>query len=215
MNTIADSIGIRGDSNQILFNIVEKYHDGQAFKTVKRNVMNIDGRYGFLFANGVAFNFLKEYYSGSTPTPTKAAAILSRAVLSAIRGGDFAKWLFRNFKAKITVDGAVWPYREYFMIVAATIDNLGFGFNPFVKVFDKPECFDIIGVLGSAMDVAKSLPSIRLGRPLNKNTYIDAAAIEVIFESEEPMKYTIDGDIYESGEKMMMKVGPKLELIVS
>ncbi len=215
MNTIADSIGIRGDSNQILFNIVEKYHNNTPFKTVKRNVMNIDGRYGFLFANGVAFNFLKEYYSGSTPTPAKAAAILSRGVLSAIRGGDFAKWLFKKFSAKITVDGYVWPHREYFMIVAATIDNLGFGFNPFVKVFDKPNCFDIVGVLCEAMDVAIALPSIRLGRPLDPKKFIDAAAEEVIFEAEEPMKYTIDGDIYESQERMIMKVGPKLELIVS
>ncbi|MCX7945143.1 MAG: diacylglycerol kinase family protein [Deltaproteobacteria bacterium] len=215
MNTIADSIGVKGDSNQILFNIVEKYHNNIPFKTVKRNVMNIDGRYGFLFANGVAFNFLKEYYSGSTPTPVKAAAILARAVASAMRGGDFAKWLFRKFNAKITVDGCEWPHREYFMIVAATIDNLGFKFNPFVKVFDKPNCFNIVGVLCEAIGVAVSLPAIRLGLPLNKEKYIDAAAEEVIFESEEPMKYTIDGDIYESGEKMIIRVGPKLELIVN
>lgn len=215
MNTIADSIGIRGDSNQILFNIVEKYHNGQPLKTVRRNVMNIDGRYGFLFANGVAFNFLKEYYSGGTPTPAKAAIILSRAILSAMRGGDFAKWLFRKFRARISVDGRVWQYKEYFAILAATIDNLGFGFNPFVKVFDKPNCFDIVGVIGDAMDVVKTLPSLRLSRPLDNKVYIDAAAEEVIFEAEEPMKYTIDGDIYESKERMVMKVGPKLELIVS
>jgi len=215
MNTIADSIGIRGDSNQILFNIVEKYHNNIPFKTARRNVMNIDGRYGFLFANGVAFNFLKAYYSGSTPTPTKAATILTKAILSATRGGDFAKWLFKKFKADIYVDGSKWPYKEYFMIVAATIDNLGFGFNPFVKVFDKENCFDIIGVMCEAMDVVMSLPAIRMGLPLNQDKFIDAAAEEVIFESEEPMKYTIDGDIYESGERMIMKAGPKLELIVS
>ncbi|MGC8928633.1 MAG: diacylglycerol/lipid kinase family protein [Myxococcota bacterium] len=215
MNTIADSIGIRGDSNQILFNIVEKYHNNIPFKTVLRNVMNIDGRYGFLFANGVAFNFLKEYYSGGTPTPTKAATILTRAILSAVRGGDFARWLFRKFKAKITVDGLLWPHTEFFMITAATIDNLGFGFNPFVKVFDKPDCFNIVGVLCEAMGVVTALPSIRLGMPLDQKKFIDAAAMEVIFEAEEPMKYTIDGDIYESMERMVMKVGPKLELIVS
>ncbi len=215
MNTIANSVGIKGDSNQILFNIVEKYHNNIPFKTVKRNVMNIDGRYGFLFANGVAFNFLKEYYSGSTPTPTKAATILSKGILSALKGGDFARWLFSKFIARITVDGYVWPHNEYFMIAAASIDNLGFGFNPFVKVFDKPNCFNIVGVFCEAMGVVQSLPAIWLGRPLNPNKYIDAAAEEVIFESEEPMKYTIDGDIYESGEKMIMKVGPKLELIVS
>ena len=216
MNTIAKSFGIKGTTDTILFNIVEKYHTGAPFKTVRRPIMKIgEGKYGFLFGNGVVHNYLAEYYSTGRPSPWRAVTTLSRAVASATIDGDFSRRMFKPFMAKVWVDGRKWESEEYFSVLAASIEDIGLGFKPFVKATESLERFAIVGVITNALGVSLSLPAMALARPLSRERFIDAAAERVVFETEEPLKYTIDGDIYETGTHLELTAGPVLDLIVS
>jgi diacylglycerol kinase family enzyme len=216
MNTIAKSFGIKGTTDTILFNIVEKYHTGEPFRTVRRPIMRIgEGRYGFLFGNGVVHNYLAEYYATGRPSPWRAVTTLSRAVASATIDGDFSRRMFRPFKAKVWVDGEKWEPEEYFAVMAATIVDIGLGFKPFVKAAESLDRFGVIGVVTNALGVSLALPGMALARPLNPKKFLDAAARRVVFETDGPLKYTVDGDIYETGTRLELRTGPVLELVVN
>jgi diacylglycerol kinase family enzyme len=215
MNTIANSCGISGTTDTILYNMVEKYHTGKPFKTTTRVIMKIGDKYGFLFGNGVVHAFLAEYYATGKPSPWRAVTTLSRGVFSAISDGDLAQRMFKRFNAKVWVDGVKWEQEDFFAVMAASIEHLGLGFAPFKRALDKPGHFCVLAVKGNAYDVSIALPSIRFSKTMNPKTFIDAATRHVVFETEEPLKYTIDGDIYETGTHLELSSGPELELIVS
>lgn len=216
MNTIAKSFGIKGTTDTILFNIVEKYHTGQPFRMLRRPIMRIgDGKYGFLFGNGVVHNFLAEYYGTGRPSPWRAVTTLSRAVGSATIDGDFSRRMFRPFMAKVWVDGQKWEEESYFSVLAASIEDIGLGFKPFVKASESVERFAIVGIKTGALGVSLALPGMLMARPLSQLKFNDAAAKHVQFETEEPLKYTIDGDIYETGTRLELATGPVLDLIIS
>ena len=42
---------------------------------------------------------------------------------------------------------------------------------------------------------------------------IDAVAGEVLFESDEPLEYIIDGDTYEQEGTLVLRMGPKLRFL--
>ncbi|MFA6032826.1 MAG: diacylglycerol kinase family protein [Myxococcota bacterium] len=215
MNTIAESVGVKGTTDTILFNIVEKYHTGRPFEVAKNLVVKIGDRYGFLFGNGCVHGYLAEYYATGKPSPWRAVTTLSRGAASALVDGDLSRRIFRRFKARVWVDGVKWEEEDYFSVLAASIEQLGLGFKPFVAARGNPGCFTVLGVKGTAADVTMALPNIKFGRPMNPKVFNSFPAKHVVFETEEPLKYTIDGDIYEAGTRLELASGPELELIIS
>ena len=215
MNTIAESCGIKGTTNTILYNIVEKYHTGKPFETTQRVLMKVGDKYGFLFGNGVVHSFLAEYYATGKPSPWRAVTTLSRTMGSAIVNGDLSQRMFKRFRSKVWVDGKRWEREDYFAVLAASIEHLGLGFSPFKRAVEKPGHFCVLGVIGSAFECTRAMPAIRFSKTMPTNAFIDAATKHVVFETEEPLKYTIDGDIYRTGTHLEISSGPTLDLIVS
>ncbi|MCA9564522.1 MAG: diacylglycerol kinase [Myxococcales bacterium] len=218
MNTVSNAIGIRGRPNALLVNIVEKYHLGHPFEISSRDLLYIDDgekrSYGFIFGTGVISNFLSIYYETGAPSPSMAARILARGIGSVFINGPTIRRILRPSRGKIWVDDELWQEGEFGALTASTIDQIGLGFRPYYRCEAKPGAFHAIAFKTTPFGLAKLLPGIRFGKPLPYDQAPDVVTARMRFESEEPMEYTVDGDIHSGGKCLDVGVGPRLRIIV-
>ena len=219
MNTISNGIGIEGTPSRLLANLVDKYYTGVPFETTQRDMLRVidedETRYGFIFGNGVVSNFLEIYYDvGDPPTPVTAAVLLSKAIAGMPFGGALAKRIVKPFVARATFADEEWPEREYTSLLAATIDQIGLGFRPFVRCEEQPHSFHVLGLMTKPSTLAMQLPRIRLGIPMPADKAASKVTDRVEITSREPFVYTIDGDMHRSSGKVVLEAGPRVEIII-
>lgn len=213
-NTISNALGIKGTPESIMFNLVDKYHNGLPFETVDVNLLNVMGRYGFIFGNGVVGNFMDSYYEGGPPTVASGAKVFFNGVKSGLTGGELHRKWFKQITGEVIVDGVPLPRKEFFALICMTIKEIGLGFKPAYRANDEPDTMHFIGIFCTAGELIKELPRMRLGRPWHPEKAFDMLAKEVTFNLTEPFSYTIDGDMHRHEEGLFtIKVGPRLKVI--
>lgn len=221
MNTVSNGVGITGTPSRLLANLVEKYYTKQPFETTKRDMIKISddhgSNYGFIFGNGIISNFLEVYYQSGDPNPKTAALLLGRAVAEVATGGDLVDKIFEPFNAHITFDGGeeVWPARDYTAVMAATVDQIGLGFRPFIRCEERAGAFHVLALTASPLETVAMLPRIRLGLPIRSEGMQSKVASAVTFHADRPIVYTIDGDMHTAaGGVVTLEAGPRVEIII-
>jgi diacylglycerol kinase (ATP) len=214
MNTIANSIGIKGAPGKLLFDLLDRYHNLEPFTYYEREVLKVGDDYGFLFGNGIIHNYLKAYYATGNPCPQVAAKVLVRGIVSAMAGSAFAKELSQRFRAHVTADGREWAVTEFITVAAATVEQIGLGFTPFYRTNERPGTFSCLGIHTNALGFVLELPRLRAARPMRRDKVIDVIARAVHFESDEQLEYTLDGDTHKTGKTLEIELGPRLRFIV-
>ncbi len=214
MNTIAGALGVRGDTARILFELVDRYHHGDELPLVQKELLAVGDAYGFIFGNGVIYNFLDAYYGTGRPSPETAARLLARGALSSLVHGRFSRDLTRRVRVRVTVDGERWPREDFMTVAAACIEDIGLGFRPFPRANERPGAFAVLGIHARhALDLVLDLPRMLRGQPMRPSKAIHALASELRFESDEPVDYVIDGDGYRGGRELRIGVGPRLSFV--
>lgn len=218
MNTVSNSIGIRGRPNALMVNIVEKYYLKQPFEISERDLMKVTDdngvSYGFLFGTGLVAHFLKEYYDTGRPSPLTAARLITRGIGSIAIRGPLIRRVFRVSRAKISIDDELWCEGEFATVLGSTVEQIGFGFRPFVQCEARNGAFHAIAIQARPSTVVRHLADIRLGKPLPQDSFPDRVAEKMIIESEEPINYMIDGDLHACGPKLTVETGPRVKIIV-
>ena len=213
LNTIANSFAIRGPTAALLFELVDKYHNNDPFDVFEQEILAVGERYGFIFGNGIVYNFLDAYYKTGRPSPATGARLVLRGALSSLVGGHLARQMTRRFRARVTVDGDVWARDDFMAVAAACVEQIGLGFRPFYRCHE-PGRFALLGIhCPSALSFVAELPRVYAGRPMRRDKVIDQAAREVLFESDEPIQYIIDGDTYDGERSLRLALGPRLRFI--
>ncbi len=214
MNTIPNSLKIRGTTEGLLKNIIKKYHRQEEPELFEQQTLKINGRYGFMFGNGVVANFLNTYYQEKRTGPLKALKVVGRTLTSAILRSEYSRRLFEHFNAEVVVDGQKVPFTEYTGILSCTIREIGLGFSPMYRAYEREGYihFIILGAI-SPFRFVPDVPRMYLGRPLKTPQVYEDIGREIIFRSSNPPSYTIDGDIFPGEEEMTISVGPKVTFI--
>ena len=217
MNTVADAHRLRGTPESILKALLERRRAGLPVRTVERDLLavEVDGaapRLGFLFGTGAAVAFLDAWYGSGRPSPAVAAALLVRAVGSALVGGRFAGALVAREALRVTADGDDWPDVPFLAVLAGSVPEIGFGFTPFGRCDEQPGFFHAVGVTGSPLQLAAQLPRIWLGRPWRRALAVDGVTRDLALEG--PLRYTVDGDLYAARESVRVRTGPPVRLLV-
>lgn len=222
MNTISDSLGIKGTPQQLLANLVDKYYTGQHYQSTCCNMLKVtDGdhsHYGFIFGNGIVSNFLELYYQTPHPTPTHAASLLTRAIVGLPFGGHLVKEIIRPFRSKITItnNNEVVDYGEdnYTAIIAATVPQIGLGFRPFIRSNDRPDTFHLLALQGSSLRTILQLPRIRTGQYIDESVAKSHISTTTRLEAREPIVYTIDGEMRTATSSIELSTGPRIEVLI-
>ncbi len=219
MNIVASAHGLAGAPEKALRPIVERYRQGLPPRVVERDLLRVtaDGGpplCGFLFGTGCVVAFLEAYYASGTPSRARAAWLLARAVGSAVAGGPFAEALTRREPARVVADGEEWPADAFLTVMAGSIPEMGFGFEPFARCDEQPGFFHAVGITGSPAQVVLSLPRVWLGRPWRRRLALDSVTRELVVETTAPLRFTIDGDLYQAHREVRVTTGPGVSIIV-
>lgn len=216
MNNLATQFKIKGSPEKILSNLIVKYHEGIDFTETKISLIKVNGAYGFLFGMGLISRFIDVYQSVESPSPARAAWLLTRAVVSSAINGKFAQHLCERFDARITVNGKEMPFKNYMMIFAGTMETLGFNFRPLYRANSIPGQFQIVALSSTGRQILLTFPQALLARPSKSENCVDEMGSDVVIELSHPMNYTIDGDVPElPSSRIEITTGPMLTCIVN
>jgi len=215
MNTVADANKLRGTPEHLLKALLERRRAGLPLRTLERDLLAVetDGErvsYGFLFGTGTIVVFLDAYYRTGHPAAATAALLLLRAVVSALGGGRFAQELTARESLRVSADGEEWPDEPFLTVAAGAVPEIGFGFAPFFRCDEQPGFFHAVGVTGSTLQLATSLPRIWFGRPWKRTLALDAVTRDLRVEG--PVRFAVDGDLYEARRSVRVRTGPVVRL---
>ncbi|MGA7122666.1 MAG: diacylglycerol kinase family protein [Polyangiaceae bacterium] len=227
MNTVANSVGVgHGRPDGLLGRLVRDYARRGALEleNVERHVMRIaplaGGKpgYGFLFGTGVVHGFLAEYYraGGGDPSPLVALKTLTRAIGSALLGGETIRRIAKPFRGSVVLDdGASWPERDFLAVAAGTISQIGLQFKPFYRYMDRPGHFHLLGIHASSLSFVRELPRIHRGKPMREGKALEALTSRAIVRSSDGrVQFMIDGDLHECDGDLEVAIGPSVRLVV-
>lgn len=217
MNNLANCLNIRGTPEKILSNLIIKYHEDTGFEETEIDLLKISGAYGFIFGMGMVSRFIEKYnhHKNGDPTPWYALKLISQTALSALFNTKFSLAMNEPFDAKVTVDGKLVPFKNYTMILAGSMEELGFGFKPLHKARKNPGKFHLIGISTTPRKLLYTLPHAFFSITPKSEDYIEFLGSKVVIELDRPHNYTIDGDTPELSNKIEISVGPRLRMIVS
>jgi diacylglycerol kinase family enzyme len=213
MNTIARSFGVGGETRSLLFELVDKRRRGVPLEVFEHDVLQVGDQYGFIFGNGVIYNFMHEYYANGDPSPATAARLIARAAASTLVSGSLARRVFKSFHARVTADGTTWGCRDFVAVAASVVEQIGFGFKPFYRAHEQRGAFAVLGIHASPVGLVAELPRILAGKPMHADKVIDQIARELVFTFDDELAYILDGDLYRARGSLMLRAGPRLHFV--
>ena len=217
MNLLANCLQIKGAPEKILSNLILTYHEDKPFKETELNMLKVNNLYGFLFGTCAVSNFMNKYNSrkNGDPTPWRAFKLLSKTTLSALFNTNFSLRLFERVDVKITVVGKPAPFKNYNLIIAGTIEELGFGFKPLYNARKEHGKFHMLSASTTPRKLLSTLPHTFFSSLPKSEDFFDVCASNVTIEFEKPFEYTVDGDMPEPSTKIEISTGPKLKVIIA
>ncbi len=213
INNVSNALKIQGTPESVLSRLILKYHENEPFETAALHCLNVNGRYGFLFGNGLVFNFIREYIERGEGGVRNVVGMLAKSIGSSLFHTRYMLQCARRFDAKVTVDGEEWPWKNYIVLDAGAVEPLGFGFRPFYRAREQPGHFHMMGLSMRPRDILSGLWNIWRAKATGSEHYLESLAQEVVIELAEPQGYTIDGEIYPPVESITLRCGPQLCMI--
>jgi diacylglycerol kinase (ATP) len=214
MNVVASSLKIRERPEVVVRALVDSARGGPPLETLRRRCIRVGDQYGFVFGNGLMANFLTEYYAPGAYGPRRAVWILFRILASAVVVGPYVRRVFHRFHGKVTIDGVPLAWPDFVSIGAATVREVGLGFKLIHRADDDPERFGIIAIHAGPLALIPDFGAVHAGRGIATSRAHSAVASTLEIEpGEGVMAYTIDGDLYRTGETLRITVGPVIDLV--
>jgi diacylglycerol kinase (ATP) len=213
MNTMSTSLKLRGKTLEICRLAVEHYQRGEPFELMDQPLVRIADKYGFMSGGGLATNFLEAYYSGTNTGPIEGVKVVGKCVVSALTGTDYAKKLFALAQADIVVDGETVPFREFTAILGCSIVEIGLGFKPTPRAYDRPGHFHFIATRISPLGVISRLHLLHQGKDIIHPDFFSRVARQAEIRPKGKFRYTIDGELYDTEEPLTICAGPVVKVV--
>ena len=211
MNTIYKSVGCKYGAEQNLSGIIEKRKRGEPLEIARRNILNVSGRYAFLFGNGIGANILDHYYKGPYDGVRQALHTAFDVITAPIfRTADYER-LYGRLQIEGSIDGAPVEFRDMLAVIMGTVRDVGIGARPFYRAEEKEGMFQAIFMgFGTMQAVANAFQLFR-ARPF-KGLVKDELCRRATIRSETPFRYFLDGEIYKDS-CLEVSLGPTIRVI--
>lgn len=209
MNTIAKGLGLRpGAPPRVLRDLL-----AGRFRVVERAPLIVDEAHaGWLFGIGITPRFIEAYEGGGTPSPTRAALTLGRAVVSVATGGPFADRFFERIPATLTAEGQPSQEGGWLILMAGAAPSVGLDFRPFPADLP-PDHFGVFGTRSTPPQLACDLITIRRHRLVTRDSAWVTHTRELLIEAESPLLLQLDGDLWPGGTRCVVRSGPVLRML--
>ncbi len=212
VNTISGNLGLRGTPEVLLADLCARLRAGAVLPTVRQDVLQVDERYGFLFAAALGARFLELYYERPEPTVMRAAGLAIAVATSALTSGTLARRLFRANSVTVTIDGAPVTIERARLVVASTVVDAGVGMRICPRARDAPGRFQLIVSGLSPQQMARQLPAVRAGRALEGEPHLDRVVADATLDLGEEEPYTLDGELFRSA-RVRIRTGRFVDVV--
>ncbi len=166
-----------------------------------------------IFANGVGVRWLEMYYNDSSLGVLGASSVVARISASILVRGALARRMFTPFRAELQVDGESFSTRDYTVMVAGGIREIGLGFQPFHTAGSDPERVHLAVTGGGAFRLLRELPALRAGRQLPGSALRHFSLREARVVSEAPEPWSLDAEIYPPARELRLEASPPLDFV--
>ena len=212
MNTQPRTINLKGSPGALLERLVSLVKRSGAPRLFTRDTIRVEDRYCFIFGVGMTANFLHEYYRGEGTGPVKAVKTIWLAVKGVAFGADVGT-LFDRLDCTVAIDGKQVPHHDFVAVIAATVDDIGIGFKPLYRAYEREGTFHVLSVGCEPGFIVRNLWHVRRGNPIRHPYVFDDIGKKLVITSQRKMLYTMDGDLYEAKGKLVAEAGPPVRLI--
>jgi diacylglycerol kinase family enzyme len=215
MNTIANSMQIKGSTEGIISRIMDKIRNRKNMEYKEIDLMKADRKeYGSLFGIGLSYNFLDAYYEGGTTGPCKAVQVIGHCIGSVMIGGAFSRRMTDPVKAKVYLDGRQVPIPDISAVLACTISDIGLGFKPLYRAEEKEGYFHSITTGLGASQIVMRIHKLFLGMPIRNDLTHDDIGRDLRIEPEEDtVKYMLDGELFTHEGPLQLQIGPRIQVV--
>jgi len=209
---LATNLGIGSTPERGLYRLVEAYAEGATLTSRKIKTIAVEGHYGFLFGNGVAAAFLKEYYQHKSG-PLGAFLWSLRVWLSSLFGGPLFQRVMRDLDMTLLADAGPAIRHSTVSVLSSTVEKMPLGYPLFTQMKHPHPGMEICSFTFNAKDAIWQFPLIMLSsqnKPINGK--MSLVCHELTLEADQPFDYTLDGELFVSqGNKLQIKMGPDID----
>lgn len=216
VNVLASNLGIFGSPKDVFADALEAYHMPNGLAEMSLQTLRVNGRLGFIFADGIAARFLSEFYKNKSST-LGAGLFLSRVLADGMTGGRLGgayKKLYLQENIEIECHPRAWPYNSPLlpvMLVASTLPKMPFGIRLFHALNTHAHEAELLAVTTSE----KKLP-LEFLRTLLTGGRGDASVIhrhvfeKTLIKPNTEIEYSLDGDLLEpTNQPIEICLGPR------
>ncbi|MCC7460005.1 MAG: hypothetical protein IT286_01765 [Proteobacteria bacterium] len=177
----------------------------------KINVLNVNGKYGFIFAAGGFANVLSYYMSHKERSIALANWIIFKLTLSFVFRTSLYKKMFPLSSGTIQINGTQ-RCMDMTTIACSTIP-VGYILQPFTGI-KLNQSFASIVFYKSPFRIFRHLRSIFRKKPIRSPDLetFNSGQIDLFFTH--PLQPMVDGDMLEPSKEISVKLGPQIELLI-
>jgi diacylglycerol kinase family enzyme len=215
--TVARNLGMRGRARPWAERVIRAACDATT-RTASHPTLRVrdDGggdRVGFIFGAGLVARFFDAYYEAPRPGRAAAASLVARIFVGSFAGGRLAETVLRPTRAVLKIDGAVHPARDWNLVLASVVRDVGLHMLVPYRAGEENERFHLVASGLAARALARQLPRVLAGKPLGGEPRVDtlARALRVAFEGTGG-SYVLDGDKF-GARAVTIEAGPVLEIV--
>jgi diacylglycerol kinase (ATP) len=216
-NSHAASIGIHGNPEKLLENIVRKYRNGAAFELTHRNILQVnDGtavRYGFTLATGFMHRFMEDLVVHEGDSVAKTAGKLFSWIGSWIIHGEKIRSAFEPQPAQVTVDHQCLAWERINGVSTSAMERLGLGFAPYPRAGEKRGYFPFNVLRVSPTTFIRLMWDYKKSRIPTHPDQINDICTSLLLEAQTEVGYVLDGEIYRGSSRLEVTTGPGFDFI--
>jgi|GEM_PF-604312 len=212
MDNVGRSKRIKGNDTTILNRYITHINNGNEIKIVDQALLKVNDMYSFIFGIGFITKFLRKAYEKRKGYFQNLVAGVD-TFMDVFRKKSDRKY-FRRIRGTFIVDGKELPFRKCHGILGATVSSITHGFDSLFRAKNKGDTFHVIITARSTKWIIRNILFIILGVEIKSNKYFDGVIEKLEIISKKPFEYTLDGDIYECNEKLIVEKKGTIQLII-
>ena len=214
MNTVSNSLKLKGQPVEILARAVNIYKNKEKFDVIHQQVLKVGDKYGFMTGTGAIAKFLDVYYAGTHTGVVESVKMILRMIMSTITGTDYVKKIFSPVAMKIIIDGKNPGQESYIAVLGCAVRELGIGFAVAHSAHDKKGCFHFTATSMNPFSLILRMWSLWAGKDISHpDMYHHGIAADVVIEPVGSLRWMFDGEMYDTTGPLQISVGDEIRIL--
>lgn len=216
VNVLAANLGIFGSPKDVFADALEAYHTPNGLAQMSLQTLKVNDRLGFIFADGVAARFLREFYKIKSST-LGAGLFLGRVIADGAFAGHLGgayKQLYTTEDLNIDCQPRPWPYgrpTRTALVAASTIPKMPFGVRIFRKLNTHNKEAELMVVRAGERELPFQVLKTLLMQGKIDERFADTHVFsEATLTPTSSIEYSLDGDLLEpTDQPIHICLGPR------